>query len=75
MDRARAAGLPDELLMVMLAARRAWWDDAAGQVGSWPAGGDIEVVLAHPASRLVDEVVWQAMRHRVGMTKRPPPPG
>jgi len=34
-------------------------------VGSWPAVGDIEVVLAHPASRLVDEVVWQAMRHRV----------
>ena len=65
MDRARAAGLPDPLLAVMLAARRAWWEDAAGTVGTWPAVGDLELVLAHPASKAVDEILWRAIRKRV----------
>jgi hypothetical protein len=66
MDQARAAGLPDRALMVMLAARQAWWTDSAGGVGVWPPDDELVLVLAHPASKLVDEVVWAAMRRRVG---------
>ena len=60
MDRARAECLPDELLATMLAARDAWWEQ-----GPWPDRMDLAAVLAHPASRMVDEVLWRAIRRRV----------
>lgn len=60
MDRARAAGLPDELLAVMLAARSAWWGEAP-----WPGRDELVPVLAHPAAPLVDLVLYRAIRNRV----------
>jgi hypothetical protein len=60
LDRALAAGLPPALLGTMLAARAAWWGHA-----DWPPRDDLAHVLAHPASREVDEMLWQAIRRRV----------
>lgn len=60
MDRARAAGLPDEVLVTLLAARAAWWGE-----GAWPATVDLTAVLVHPTARDVDRVLWQAIRRRV----------
>lgn len=65
MDRAVAAGLPGDLLGVMLSARAAWWAESDGEVGVWPPPQDLQRVLAHPASREVDRVLWQAIRRRV----------
>ena len=41
MDEALAAGLPPELLQIMLAARRAWWLEQRGEVGAWPEVFDL----------------------------------
>lgn len=60
MDRARAAGLPDDLLIILLNARRAWWTG-----DGWPPDHDLGRVLAHPASRVADEVVVAAIRRRL----------
>ncbi|QZN86864.1 hypothetical protein [Cellulomonas sp. C5510] len=60
MDRALAAGLPPDVLGTMLSARAAWWGHA-----DWPAHDDLARVLAHPASRAVDELLWQAIRRRI----------
>ncbi|WP_019136137.1 hypothetical protein [Cellulomonas massiliensis] len=60
MDEARAAGLPGDLLVVMVAARAAWWGE-----GQWPARDELTAAIAHPASRLVDEVIWRVIRDRV----------
>ena len=60
MDRAIAAGLPPALLGTMLSARTAWWGQA-----DWPPHDDLARVLAHPASREVDELLWQAIRRRL----------
>lgn len=60
MDRALAAGFPPALLGIMLSARAAWWGHA-----DWPGRDDLARVLAHPASREVDELLWQAIRRRV----------
>lgn len=64
MDRARAAGLPDDVLLTLLAARAAWWGE-----GPWPDPIELAPVLREPAARDVDEVLWQAIRRRV--THRP----
>ncbi|KSW30171.1 hypothetical protein ATM99_04355 [Cellulomonas sp. B6] len=53
MDRARAAGLPDEVLLIMLAVREAFWGEAP-----WPSRADLGRVLAEPAAQIVDEVLW-----------------
>lgn len=60
MDQARAAGLPDRLLLVMLAARSAWWGDA-----EWPPHAQLAEVLMDQRSRVVDEVVFAAIKRRV----------
>jgi len=66
MDDALAAGLPGDLLAIMLAARTAWWSEGNGELTTWPESAELQRVLAHPASRLVDEVLWRAIRRRVG---------
>jgi hypothetical protein len=60
MDRARAAGLPDELLLVLLAARDAWWHGEP-----WPSDHDLMRLVGHPASKAVDETLWRVMRRRL----------
>ncbi len=60
MDQARAAGLPDRLLLVMLAARSAWWGDV-----EWPPHTQLVEVLMDQRCRIVDEVVFAAIRKRV----------
>jgi len=60
MDRALAAGLPPAALGTMLSARSAWWGRA-----EWPARAELAQLLAHPASRQVDELLWQAIRRRI----------
>lgn len=60
MDKARAAGLPDDVLLTLLAARAAWWGEAP-----WPDPMELHQVLREPAARQVDEVLWQAIRRRV----------
>ncbi|MHB1488986.1 MAG: hypothetical protein ACYCTH_00635 [Cellulomonas sp.] len=65
MDRARAAGLPDDLLMVILAARRAWWSEASPHPTGWPTDTELASAVAHPAARLVDEVVIAAIRRHL----------
>ncbi len=60
MDRALAAGLPPDVLGTMLSARAAWW----GQT-DWPDRDDLARVLAHSASREVDELLWRAIRRRL----------
>jgi hypothetical protein len=60
MDQARAAGLPDRLLLVMLAARSAWWGDA-----EWPPHAQLVEVLMDQRSRIIDEVVFAAIKKRV----------
>lgn len=65
MDRARAAGLPDDLLMVILAARRAWWSESTANPTGWPTDTELRSAVAHPAARLVDEVVIAAIRRHL----------
>lgn len=60
MDRALAAGLPADVLSVLLTARRAWWGQAP-----WPPRADLIYVLTHPAARDVDELLWHEIRRRV----------
>lgn len=60
MDRALNAGLPGDLLLIMLAAREAWWG-----VGEWPADSELIRVLMDPRARVVDEVVFAAVKRRV----------
>lgn len=59
MDRARAAGLPDDLLVILLHARRAWWSDT-----HWPTDDQLARAIAHPAAPAVDEVLVQVIRRR-----------
>ena len=62
-DTARAAGLPDALLIIALDARRAWWN-----LGAWPDSHDLRRLLDHPAATLVDETLCAAIRqHLSGM--------
>jgi len=56
-DTARAAGLPDALLIIALDARRAWWD-----LGAWPDPHDLQQLIDHPAANLVDETLCAAIR-------------
>lgn len=65
MDQALAAGLPPELLQVMLAARRAWWLEQRGEVGAWPDVYDLGRAVGDERSRLIDEVLYQVARQRV----------
>lgn len=60
MDRARAAGLPDDLLVILLLARRAWWSGTP-----WPAPEDLARAIAHPAAGDVDEVLVRTIRRRL----------
>lgn len=60
MDRALNSGLPGDLLLIMLAAREAWWGS-----GVWPADAELIRVLMDPRSREVDEVVFAAVKKRV----------
>lgn len=59
-DRAMAAGVPDRVIRLMLAARGAWWGDS-----TWPPIGELAEILACPDAAIVDEVVFQAVRSRV----------
>lgn len=70
MDQALAAGLPPELLQIMLAARKAWWLEQRGEVGSWPAVFDLGRAVGDERSRLVDEVLYQVVRQRVRRLSR-----
>lgn len=65
MDRARAAGLPDDALMVILAARRAWWSQSGPHPTGWPSDAELASAVAHPAARLVDEFVIAAIRRHL----------
>jgi hypothetical protein len=56
-DTARAAGLPDDLLIIALDARRAWWD-----LGTWPDPLALQRLIDHPAAPLVDETLCAAIR-------------
>lgn len=60
MDRALNSGLPGDLLLIMLAAREAWWSGEG-----WPADSELIRVLMDPRSRVVDEVVFAAAKRRV----------
>ena len=61
-DTARAAGLPDALLIIALDARRAWWD-----LGAWPDPHDLQRLIGHPAASLADEMLCAAIRaHLIG---------
>ena len=65
MDEALAAGLPPELLQIMLAARRAWWLEQRGEIGAWPDVYDLGRAVGDERSRLIDEVLYQVARQRV----------
>ena len=65
MDEALAAGLPPELLQIMLAARRAWWLEQRGEIGAWPGVYDLGRAVGDERSRLIDEVLYQVARQRV----------
>lgn len=61
MDRARAAGLPDELLAVHLAvvaARRG--------LAPWPPREVLAGYVADSRVRGIDEVAWAAAKRRLG---------
>lgn len=60
MDRARAAGLPDDILVILLQARRAWWSGTM-----WPGDADLRRAASHPAASMVDELVVQVIRRRL----------
>ncbi|HYQ76191.1 hypothetical protein [Cellulomonas sp.] len=60
MDRAIAAGLPPNVLGLLLTARRAWWGET-----DWPAAAELHAILTCPQARDVDEMLWQAIRRRV----------
>lgn len=60
MDQARAAGLPDESLTVLLQARDAWW---AGT--PWPDPVRLVEAINHPAARLVDQTLVAAIRRHL----------
>ncbi len=60
MDRALNEGLPGDLLLIMLAAREAWWTGEG-----WPPDSELIRVLMDPRSRAVDEVVFAAVKRRV----------
>lgn len=57
LDRARAAGLPDDLLVILLAARDAWWG-----LTPWPDPIDLATMIAHPAATLADAMTVTATR-------------
>jgi hypothetical protein len=59
-DRARVAGVPGEVLAIMLTARAAH----AGE-GQWPDRLDLARVVACHEARAVDEVLWRAIKNRV----------
>jgi hypothetical protein len=61
MDRAIAAGLPPDALGTLLAARRAWWGET-----DWPPPDELALAISHPAARQVDEMLWRAIRRRLG---------
>ncbi len=61
MDRALAAGLPPNALGTLLAARRAWW----GEI-DWPPPDELSAAISHSAARQVDEMLWRAIRRRLG---------
>lgn len=63
LDRARTAGLPDDLLMTLLAAREAWWGERP-----WPDPLDLAALIAHPAATIADAMTITAtkahLRHK-----------
>lgn len=61
-DRAMAAGVPDRVIRLMLAARSAWWGDA-----TWPPISELTELLSCPGAAIVDEVVYHVVKKRVGI--------
>lgn len=61
MDRARAAGLPDEFLAVHIAVTAARRGKAP-----WPPAQHLAAYLADPRTRDMDEIQWQAVRQHLG---------
>lgn len=59
-DRARADGVPAEVVAIMLAARAAWRGST-----DWPPNHELARVVAVPQARQVDEVLWRVIRRRV----------
>lgn len=64
-DRAIAAGVPDRVIRLILAARGGWWGDA-----TWPPISELVEILACPEAAIVDEVVFQAVKARVRASTR-----
>ena len=58
-------GFPDDQLLVILVALRAWWSQATAHPAAWPTDSELRPTVAHPAVRLVDEVVIAAVRRRL----------
>lgn len=74
-DRALAAGLPADVLQVLVSARRLWRQENAdeparvGQVSAelpagWWLSEELRVAVRHPQAPLFDEVFVRAMRRR-----------
>lgn len=72
--RALAAGLPADLLLVLIGARRLWWETNGGEGGPDPAGlswalppgwwhtAELARAVGHPAAADWDGVFITAMR-------------
>lgn len=60
MDRARRAGLPDELLAVAIATA-----NARRGASPWPDRASLARYVADPRTRAIDEILWMAARERL----------
>ena len=66
-DRARAAGLPDDVIATLLHARRAWWSERTpdAEHAPWPDRPDLARAIAHPLASSFDEVLVAHIRRRL----------
>lgn len=60
MDQALNAGMPPRVLHLMLACRAAWWGER-----NWPPRGELIEVVLCPQAKIMDAVVYQAVKDRV----------
>lgn len=76
--RALAAGLPGDVLLILIGARRLWHQGNGGEAGPDPAGltapmpagwwhtPELAAAVTHPAAAVWDAVFVAAMRRRIG---------